>query len=173
MIVQQADVKDAEEILTLQKLAYLTEAETYQDFTLPPMTQTLAELVDDFGSHLMLKAVVDGRIIGSVKGGLHNGACHIGRLMVHPDFQGRGIGTLLMAEIEAAFPGVQRFELFTGHRSKGNISLYERLGYRIFTTATVGPLLTLVYMEKRRRKRTAERIVSEIRRTEAVNAEGA
>ncbi|MBI1919617.1 MAG: GNAT family N-acetyltransferase [Geobacter sp.] len=149
MIVKRADVADAEDILAVQRLAFRSEAEAYQDFTIPPMNQTLAELKSDFGNHLFLKAVIDARIVGSVRGHLHNGSCHIGRLVVHPRFQGVGIGTLLMASIEMAFPGVQRFELFTGHRSERNIRLYEKLGYRIFRTEAVGAGLSLAFMEKR------------------------
>jgi ribosomal protein S18 acetylase RimI-like enzyme len=150
MTIEQATVADAQEILALQKLACRRGAETYRDLAIPPLTQTLAELAEDFETHLFLKCMIDGRMIGSVKGRLRDGTCHIGRLMVHPNFQGRGIGTLLMAEIEAAFPGAERLELFTGHQSKGNTRLYERLGYRIFRTGAVNAGLTLTFMEKRR-----------------------
>jgi len=55
-----------------------------------------------------------------------------------------------MRSVEAAFPAVQRFELFTGGRSEGNIRLYERLGYRRVHEQVLSPAVTLVFMEKRR-----------------------
>lgn len=149
MNVTQATESDAAEILALQKLAYLSEAELYGDYAIPPLTQTLAEITVEFAWRTVLKAAAEGRIIGSVQGLRIGSTCYVGRLMVHPDFQGRGIGRRLMAEIEGRFPDAERFELFTGHRSVRNIGLYERLGYRIFRTEPATALITLVFMEKR------------------------
>jgi hypothetical protein len=41
LIIEEATVSDAEEILALQKLAYQSEAEIYNDFGIPPLVQTL------------------------------------------------------------------------------------------------------------------------------------
>lgn len=130
LIIERATVADAAEILALQKLAYLSEARRYNDYTIPPLTQTIGELVADFDRKTFLKAMEGGRIIGSVNGFMTGEQCHIGRLMVHPELKGRGIGTLLMQAIEARFAGVRTWELFTGELSVSNIRLYERLGYR-------------------------------------------
>ena len=40
MIVKRASFEDAKEILDLQKLAYVSEAEIYNDYSIPPLTQT-------------------------------------------------------------------------------------------------------------------------------------
>jgi ribosomal protein S18 acetylase RimI-like enzyme len=77
-----------------------------------------------------------------------DGTCHIGRLIVTPELQGRGIGTRLLRAIEARFPGARRFELFTGSRSAANLRLYERLGFRRCREQTLSPAVTLVFMEK-------------------------
>ena len=69
--------------------------------------------------------------------------------MVLPAFQRRGIGRRLMHAIEAEFPSAERFELFTGARSAGNIRLYESLGYSAFRHHEVSDQVTLVYMEWR------------------------
>ena len=148
MTIETATVVDAADILALQKLAYLSEAELYNDFTIPPLTQTLAEITAEFGRRMFLKAVERGTIIGSVQGLQVGGTGHVGRLVVHPERQGEGTGTHLMTAIEAAFADVERFELFTGHKSAANIRLYERLGYRVFRTEAVTPALSLVFMEK-------------------------
>lgn len=103
MIIKRAKSKDAKEILDLQKLAYESEAEIYNDYTIPPLTQTLKDIRTDFESQVFLKASVDRRIIGSVRARTRQETCLIGRLIVHPDFQNHGIGTKLMTEIERYF----------------------------------------------------------------------
>ena len=148
MNIEPAYVRDAEEILELQKLAYRSEAAIYDDYAIPPLTQTLEEMRADFNGNLFLKASDEGTIIGSVRGHLNQGTCFIGRLIVHPAHQGRGLGTSLMNAIEERFPEVERFELFTGHRSEGNLRLYARLGYRIFKHEKISDALELVYLEK-------------------------
>ena len=112
------------------------------------MTQTLAELEAQFTDHLFLKATADGEIIGSVRAYSQQDTCCIERLIVHPSFQHRGIGTRLMNEVEQLFSAAKRYELFTGDQSEGNIRLYRRLGYGIYRREPVTDKLTFVFMEK-------------------------
>ena len=148
--ILRADIADADEILELQKLAYQSEAAIYTDWSLPPLTQTREDIKKEFHKAIFLKVCNAGKIIGSVRALQHNDTCKIGRLIVHPDFRRKGAGTQLMAAIEAQFPAAQRFELFTGSRSTGNVRLYERLGYQIFRTERLSLQVELVFMEKLR-----------------------
>ena len=132
--ISHAEPSDAVVILALQKLAYQSEARLYQDWSIPPLTQTLDEIATEFGGKIFLKACLADAIVGSVRASLDRGTCAIGRLIVHPDRQHRGIGTRLMQAIEALSAEAERFEIFTGERSEGNIRLYTRLGYRVFRT---------------------------------------
>ena len=149
MIIEKATVSDAEELLALQKLSYRSEAGIYNDFRLPPLVQTLESIEKDFENQVFLKALIDGRIIGSVRAYSKEGICYIGRLIVHPDFQNQGIGTKLMNEIEKIFGTCQRFELFTGDKSERNLYLYQKLGYKLFKTANITDQTTIVYLEKK------------------------
>lgn len=148
MDIGRAGVKDAEEILSLQKLAYRSEAEIYNDFTIPPMTQTLEGIKADFEKQVFLKAVGNERMIGSVRAQVREGTCFIGRLVVHPDLQDQGIGATLMREVERRFDQAGRYELFTGHRSERSPHLYQKLGYEPFRRERVSQALTLVFLEK-------------------------
>jgi ribosomal protein S18 acetylase RimI-like enzyme len=139
---------DAAAILALQKLAYESEARLYQDWSIPPLTQTLEEIEKELDSRVFLKACLAGVIVGSVRASLDQGTCAVGRLIVHPDFQHQGIGTQLMYAMEALLSDAERFELFTGERSEGNIRLYTRLGYQIFRTKKASPQVTIVFMQK-------------------------
>ncbi|HEY4675147.1 MAG TPA: GNAT family N-acetyltransferase [Candidatus Bathyarchaeia archaeon] len=148
MVIKRATIADAEEVLSLQKLAYQSEAEIYNSFDIPPLTQTLQEIKDEFSSKTVLKTVFNEKIIGSVRAFLKDGTCYIGRLIVHPNFQNQGIGTKLTNEIERIFSNAKRFELFTGYRSAKNLHLYQKLGYKIFKTEKVNENLKLAYLEK-------------------------
>lgn len=149
----QASPDDAAEILALQKIAYRSEAKLNDDWTIPPLTETLPEIMSEFETKVFLKAVCAGKIIGSVRAShdFDSGTCQVGRLIVHPDYQGNGIGALLMDRIETAFPHAERFELFTSTKSTNNIRLYQRLGYREYREEDLSPKVRLVFMEKRRK----------------------
>lgn len=146
--IVQASQDDAGEILALQKIAYRSEAELNDDRTIPPLTETLPEIMSEFETKFFLKAMYEDKIIGSVRATLDSGTCQIGRLIVHPDYQRKGIGTRLMRSIEAAFSHAERFELFTGIKSIDNIRLYRKLGYREFREEDLSPKVRLVFMEK-------------------------
>jgi ribosomal protein S18 acetylase RimI-like enzyme len=148
MFIAQASIEDAEAILKLQKLAYQSEAQLYNDFSISPLTQTLDQIKADFATKVFLKAVAGGDIVGSVRGYQEKGTCYIERLIVQPALQGQGIGTALMRHIESVFREAERFELFTGHRSERNIHLYQKLGYRAFRREQATERLTFVFMEK-------------------------
>lgn len=143
-----AEEVDVEAILVIQKLAYQSEAKLYGDWSIPPLMQTLEDIRDEFTRATFLKAVTGEAIVRSVRARMHERTCAIGRLIVHPDFQRRGIGTLLMDAIESAFRVAVRFELFTGDKSEGNIRLYTRLGYRVFRKEQLSSYVKLVFLEK-------------------------
>lgn len=147
--IEHAELEDAAEILALQKLAYQSEAKRYADHTLPPLQQTLEGMVANLREQVVLKAADEGRILGSVRGHVSDGTCYVGRLIVHPGVQNRGLGTQLLRELERACPDAGRFELFTGHLSAPALHIYRKLGYQVFRTEYVHERLTLVYLEKR------------------------
>ncbi len=128
-VVARALSEDIAEILELQKTAFISEAELYNNFNLEPLTQTFESVVAEFREYSYLKAVYKTKIIGSVRGRQTTEFCWIGRLIVHPEYQNNGIGKRLMLEIENEFPDAKQFHLFTGYKSFKNIKLYESIGY--------------------------------------------
>jgi GNAT superfamily N-acetyltransferase len=137
---------EAAAILAVQKAAYRAEAELNQDWTIPPLTQTLEEMGADIRTLAVLTARSGGRCVGSVRARLDGEVCHVGRLIVDPDWQGRGIGSRLLAGIQDRFPQAREFTLFTGARSAANLAFYEKRGYRITRRERVNDALTLVHL---------------------------
>jgi GNAT superfamily N-acetyltransferase len=129
--ILKAGVEDAEEILALQKLAYQSEAARHNDFSTPPLHQTLSEIRAQFSEFIFLKAPIEDSIIGSVRARLADDTCCIGRLIVHPNFQNQGTGKKLMIKI-GTVQAAHRFELLTGYLSEKNLYLSQKLGYREF-----------------------------------------
>ncbi|MCO1595864.1 GNAT family N-acetyltransferase [Micromonospora sp. RHAY321] len=145
-----AGVADAGEIFTVQRAAYLTEAQHYTDPFLPPLTETLQEVRAALtGPTIVLVARLGHRLVGSVRAHLDGDTAHVGRLSVAPDLQGRGVGGRLLTAIEAACAGrVARFTLFTGADSARNLRLYQRHGYRIVSHRPDANGIQLAVLEK-------------------------
>lgn len=146
--IVSATADAADEILALQKLAYLSEAQIIDDYTIPPLHQDLEEILSEFESQIFLTATDENTVIGSVRCRLEEGTCFIGKLIVHPDHQNGGLGKRLLKAAEERFPEAQRYELFTGQRSEKNLHIYASSGYQPFKTQVVSDKLTLVYLEK-------------------------
>ena len=146
--IQQAEFEDLKEILNLQKVCYREEAELYNDFTIPPLIQSIKSIEKDFEDQVFLKCVISGELAGSVRAEILDGSCKIGRLIVAEKYRRRGIGRKLMDAIENLDKFIKRFELFTGHLSSRNLALYEKLGYMQFKIKEINPKLRLVFMEK-------------------------
>jgi ech hydrogenase subunit C len=162
----RAEKHNAPEILALQKIAYRSEALIYGDDSLPALQQTLEELENEFNPgpeggmqgdpgkdsdyRVFLKAVVNGKIIGAVRGYGLDDTAYLSRVIVHPYFQGQGIGRRLTEEIERTFPKAKRFEVFTGHRSDRNLRQFHKLGYKEFKTEPFSAAITWVYLQKER-----------------------
>ena len=143
-----ANPNDAEEIIHLQRLAYQSEARLYNDWSLAPLTQTAHALREEFKSTVILKATIHNKIIGSVRAKVEEGVCKIGRLIVHPQHQGNGIGSILLAKIEEIHESSGLFELFTGSKSLGNIKFYNRHGYVESHCCELPETATIIFLRK-------------------------
>lgn len=147
MTITPAVYEDLPAILALQYRAYQSEAELLQDFYIPPLCQTLASLQEEFARGVVLKATEGDAIIGSVRAHMDGTTAQIGKLIVDPAFQGRGIGTQLLHSVELACSAA-RYELFTSSKSEKNLRLYERAGYRRFAQKEIKAGLVFIYLEK-------------------------
>jgi len=148
MIIARTKITDLKEILELQYLAYQSEAKLLNNFEIPPLKQTLDEVEQEYDNGIILKATSESeKIIGSVRAYVENDTAYIGKLIVHPEKQGQGIGTRLLQQIERGC-AAERYELFTSDKSVRIIRLYEHLGYVKFKEQSISSKLNLVFLEK-------------------------
>lgn len=126
------DAAAAGELLTVRRAAFVTEAQRYDDPNIPPLTQTLSELLADLqrADVVTIGAWQDARLVGSIRVELEGDKATLGRLAVVPDLQGFGIGTqLLLAVLEYLPEQTQEVWVFTGRDSKQNLSMYAKQGF--------------------------------------------
>jgi tRNA (guanine37-N1)-methyltransferase len=129
--VRAARPGDAGELLTLQRACWVQESRTDAGLELDTLTETLDDVRAWIATGTTLVLVSGGRLVGAVRGRLHDGCWDVGRLMVAPDLQGRGLGRLLLSSIEEAAPGeATDLELCTGTGSVRNQRMYRKAGYR-------------------------------------------
>ena len=152
--ITDTSFEDLPAILELQKRCYRENALRYNTNRIAPITQTLAEMEEEFRCSVFLKAVERSRIVGSIRARRNGANCFIIRLFVHPDCQNRGIGTMLMNALEERFPDVDRYELFTGYRDEKNLRLYQKLGYRKTGKEEKKDEIIFYYFEKLRDRTT-------------------
>lgn len=152
--VLPASPEDAGELLTLQRAAFITEAQVYGDLRIPPLLESLEECVARFAQGPVWKAVAGSRIVGSVQLGIDGSVGHIARLMVAPDWQRQGIAAKLLQVAEkTAPPEITTYELTTGAESERNLQLYRNAGYRETGREQQTDKVVLVLLAKRRRRR--------------------
>ncbi|MFH8249516.1 GNAT family N-acetyltransferase [Microbacterium sp. B2969] len=123
---------DAGQVLTIQRAAFVQEALIYDTVKMPALTQSLDELRAELLDNLGFVAELGTRIVGAVRAQRDADVLLVGRLVIAPDQQGRGLGSQLLDAVErrGRETGCREAELFTGSLSEANLRLYERHGYR-------------------------------------------
>lgn len=147
-MIEKAQQSDLAEILCVQKAAFSTIAAFLKIPTLQPMTQTLEEIQDEYDSWIFLKYTLNGHIVGSVRAIIdHDHICHIGKLVVLPEYQNAGIGKALMHDVHERFKSSKTFQLFTGKNVNHIVDFYHKLGYAQMYTKTMNGII-MVFMER-------------------------
>jgi tRNA (guanine37-N1)-methyltransferase len=133
-VVALASRADAPEVMTLGLAAWAAEfARAGRLFG--PGHETVADLAEGFAQWRTWVVRAGGRLVASVRGRVdpeRPATWQIGRLMVAPDLQGRGLGRALLAFAEGQAPsGTTAYWLNTGATSERNLRTYRKAGYRV------------------------------------------
>jgi tRNA (guanine37-N1)-methyltransferase len=146
-VVQPVQPSDAGELFVLQRACWVQEAHDNPGVRIPALHESLEDVQEWIGQGVVLIVRAADRLVGAVRATRRGDAWDIGRVMVAPDLQGRGLGRLLLERIEEAAPAdVTSYELFTGAGSLRNQRMYKKAGYRLAGELEPG----VVRMTKRR-----------------------
>lgn len=142
---------DAGEVMTLQRAAFVSEAQIYGSADMPPLTQTLEEVRAELRAGDGLTARIDGRLVGAIRFVEKEDLLLIGRIAIAPDLQGEGIGRALLEAAERSSSAAEA-ELFTGSLSEANLRLYLSCGYEERERVPDGDGSAQVFLRKRLRQ---------------------
>ena len=149
MKIEIATTNDIPELMELHDRAFFAIAAEVDWLDAPGLKESLEQAREDFPKYMTLKMLSDeGEIVGSVRGRVEDGSLYIGRLMVLPEWQGRGYGKILFREIQKIMPH-DRAWLFTCGEVERTVSFYEREGFRTFHTEHFENNHTWISMEKK------------------------
>lgn len=150
MIINRAEKIDLPTILSLQRVAFEEVAQLLHNYDIPPLKETLIQIEEELSKGIILKCTSgNNQIVGSIRGRYlpDTTTCYVGRLIVDPLFQNRGIGTSLLAELEKYFPSAAKFLLYTGEITPNTAHLYTKVGYQTIHRKEMGGVMMLI-MEK-------------------------
>ena len=149
--VRLATRADAGELFTLTRACWLQELWANPGVVIPALEESFEEALRGLEDWTTFVALAGGRIVGSTRGKVVGDGTvwDVGRVMVAPDLQGRGVGRYLLEVAEGAAPAeVTSYELWTGAKSVDNIRMYKKAGDRLQGPAPDPP--GAVIMTKRR-----------------------
>ncbi len=148
-----ADRSDAETIWRMQKKAFASLLEKYQDFETNPGNETLERVERRLAQKetFYYRIVLDEETVGAIRVyDPHDNALRkrISPLFVLPEYRGRGIAQAAIREAERIH-GDTHWNLETVLQEAGNCRLYEKMGYRqTGARRVVNERMTLVDYEK-------------------------
>ncbi len=140
--IRKAVIKDSAGLQQCMELAYSTYLDRMNGKPLPPMEVNYSEEIEQYPTWVI---DCDGKIAGGIIIIYEEKSLSIANVSVHPDFQGRGFGSILLnfAGEHAKENNYKEMRLATHVLLTENISLYRHLGWEEYDRDNVR-----VYMKK-------------------------
>jgi ribosomal protein S18 acetylase RimI-like enzyme len=138
----------AEAIIALQRRAYRIEADLIGSDGIPPLHETLEELLAS--GETFLGARLDGTLAGFVSWKVDGDTLDLHRLAVDPHCFRRGVGRALVRAAEAAEAAPRRVVVQTGAANEPAKTLYRGEGFVEVGEREPAPGILVTLFEKRR-----------------------
>ncbi|MGG3562985.1 GNAT family N-acetyltransferase [Neobacillus rhizosphaerae] len=149
-MIREIDLHDrhvACQLLELQRASYLVEAKLIDFFEIPPLKESLEELIECGETFLCYfeEKIVAGAISYTVDGN----QLTICRMVVHPGHFRKGIAQKLLSEVESRNSQISVYKVSTGKDNPPAKNLYLKNGFTFVSDFEVVPGLYISNFEKR------------------------
>jgi ribosomal protein S18 acetylase RimI-like enzyme len=147
--IKEMNIQDeeiAKRVLSLQREAYKIEAELIGSMDIPPLKESLQELMDCEEKFVGL--FEQEELIGVTSYKVEKGQLDIHRLMVKPGHFRKGVARKLLTHLEKAIPDVHEMIVSTGAANLPAVQLYQKLGFRKTGEQIAKEGIVLVYFKK-------------------------
>ncbi len=157
--IRETHPSEAEELIEIQRAAFLPLYEKYRDPANPYLRGVEDILIRLNGNYRHFTILADGVTVGAIfyrvygkwfpDTFLEEGEYYLGRLYIHPDYQGKGIAPKAIELAEKEFPDAKRFYVDFPIDMEKNRRCYENAGYlNMNLTLKADESLTLTYYKK-------------------------
>lgn len=121
-IIERMQEKDLDQVLEIERLSFPTPWSRHS---------FISELRDNEFAHYFV-CRVDGRVAGYAGMWVILDEAHITNVAVHPDYRGKGLGHLLLAELmrQSLLRGADRITLEVRKSNLAAQRIYEHMGFR-------------------------------------------
>lgn len=129
--LRRASVHDAGQLLVLQRCCWSQVAIQNNSLQVPALHESLEEVLAWIEDWQVLVAEQEHRLIAAARGRKRGSKWEVGRIMVAPDCEGRGLGRWILAQCEQlAPPDCSSCFLYTAPGNARGIEIYQRSGYQ-------------------------------------------
>lgn len=144
--INQKDNEIAKKIVSLQKLSYHVEAEIIGYVAIPPLNETINDILNS--QEIYLAFYAEQQIAGILAYEFEGDFIIICKMMVHPDHFKKGIASKLIDYLFRIYFHAWRVKVSTGTKNYPAINLYQKHGFVRTGEKIIDNLLTIVTFEK-------------------------
>ncbi|ENQ3080642.1 GNAT family N-acetyltransferase [Bacillus cereus] len=141
-------LEEAEELLCIQKKAFQSDLEKYQDYDSSPATEKVERLMRKIELFHHFTIWINNEIVGGIDvRDLNNQHYRINRIFLKTSLQNKGLGSRIMNLIHQEFPEAEKWSLDTPKDNIRNHHFYEKCGYRVVGEHQINNKLILLDYE--------------------------
>ena len=144
--IDVSERRNADLVYDLQQLSYLEESKLIDYPNLPPLLESIDDLM--ISKETFIGFYQGVQLLGVISCLISNEVLEIGRLIVHPHHFRQGIAKKLLKYVEGFQSQILLLKVSTAQKNMPAIKLYENQGYHQKSIERLQDGLTIVHLEK-------------------------